>query len=200
MSFDLSQSYIARLEELQWERLNSIYSELETKGREHLTDAGVALSAMRFIRSADMRYAGQGFEISVGLPGGDYGPGQRDEFQRAFEKEYQGLYQRLCPEIPIEAVNWRLTATGPRPEISEWTWWSKGVSLAEALKGRRRVYLPGPARYDEVPVYDRYRLPVGVEIGGPAIVEERESTLVMNGPGTAWVDPAGNLMVRLFRH
>jgi N-methylhydantoinase A len=200
MSFDLSRSYITRLEEVQWERLNSIFAELEARGRELLLDAGVASTDMQFIRSADMRYAGQGFEISVGLPGGEYGPGQLDEFRRSFEKEYQDIYQRLCPEIPIEAVNWRLAATGPRPQIDAGTWWSRGVTLGGALKGKRRVYLPGKGKYDEVPVYDRYRLPVGVKIDGPAIVEERESTVVMNGPGTAWVDPSGSVMVRLVRH
>jgi len=200
MSFDLSRSYITRLEELQWERLNSIYAELEARGREFLLDAGVALTDMQFIRSADMRYAGQGFEISVGLPGGEYGPGQVDEFRRSFEREYQDIYQRLCPEIPIESVNWRLVATGPRPQVGAGTWWSKGVTLGEALKGKRRVYLPGAGKCAEVPVYDRYRLPVGARIDGPAIVEERESTLVMNGPGTAWVDPSGSLMVRLIGH
>jgi N-methylhydantoinase A len=199
MSFELSRSYITRLEELQWERLNSIYAELEANGRELLLDAGVPLGDMQFIRSADMRYAGQGFEISVGLPAGRYGPGQREEFHRAFEKEYQGIYQRLCPEIPIEGVNWRLVATGPRPQIAAGTWWSRGTSLGEALKGKRRIYLPGPARYEEVPVFDRYRLPVGEKLDGPAVVEERESTLVMNGPATAWVEPSGSLMVRLVR-
>jgi N-methylhydantoinase A len=200
MSFDLSRSYITRLEEVQWERLNSVYAELEAKGRELLLDAGVPPQEMRFIRSADMRYAGQGFEISISLPQGPYGPKQMAEFNRAFEKEYQDIYQRLCPEIPIEGVNWRMEATGPRPKIGAGTWWSKGASPGEALKGKRRVYLPGPGRYEEVPVYDRYRLPVGVKIDGPAIVEERESTVVMNGPGTAWVDSSGSLMVRLARH
>jgi N-methylhydantoinase A len=200
MSFDLSRSYITRLEEMRWDRLNSIYAEMETKGRELLLDAGVPLPDMQFIRSADMRYAGQGFEISVRLPEGRYGTGQSEEFRLAFEKEYQGIYQRLCPEIPIEGVNWRMVATGPRPQVGAGTWWSKEASLPAALKGRRRIYLPGAARYEEAPVYDRYRLPVGVKIDGPAIVEERESTVVMNGPGTAWVDPSGSLMVRLARH
>jgi N-methylhydantoinase A len=200
MSFDLSRSYITRLEELQWERLNSIYAELEARGGELLLDAGVSLPDMRFIRSADMRYAGQGFEISVVLPAGPYGPGQLEDFRRAFEKEYQGIYQRLCPEISIEGVNWRLVATGPSPQIGAGTWWSKGGSLGEALKGKRRIYLPGPGRYEEAPVYDRYRLPVDVKFHGPAVVEERESTLVMNGPATAWVEPSGSLMVRMVRH
>jgi N-methylhydantoinase A len=200
MSFDLSRSYITRLEELQWKRLNSIYAEMEAKGRELLLEAGVALKEMQFLRSADMRYVGQGFEITVSLPGGEYGPGHLEEIRRAFEGEYQRIYQRLCPEIPIESVNWRLAATGPCPEIAAGTWWSKGASLSEALKGRRRVYLPAAGKFEAVPVYDRYRLPAGVAIEGPAIVEEKESTLVMNGPGSARVDESGNLVVRLGKH
>jgi len=197
MSFDLSRSYIARLEALQWDRLNSIYAEMEGKGGELLLEAGVARKEMQFLRSADMRYVGQGFEINVSLPGGEYGPGHLEKIRRAFEAEYQRIYQRLCPEIPIESVNWRLAATGPRPEIVAGTWWSKDANLSGALKGKRRVYLPAAGKYEEVPVYDRYRLPAGVEIDGPAIVEEKESTLVMSGPGTARVDESGNLMVRL---
>ena len=200
MSFDLSRSYIARLESFQWDRLNSIYAEMEAKGRELLLEAGVAREEMEFLRSSDMRYVGQGFEITVSLPGGEYGPKHLGKIRRAFEEEYQRIYQRLCPEIPIESVNWRLAATGPRPEVLAGTWWSKGANLSEALKGRRMVYLPAAGKYEEVPVYDRYRLPIGVEIDGPAIVEERESTLVMSGPGTARVDESGNLVVRLGRH
>ena len=197
MSFDLGLSFISRLEELPWERLNSIYAALEAKGRELLLDAGVALSDMQFIRSADMRYAGQGFEISVGLPGREYGPEHGQEFRRSFEKEYLNIYQRLCPEIPIEGVNWRLVATGPHPQIGAGSWWSKEASIAAALKGKRPIYLPGKGKYKEVPVYDRYRLPVDARINGPAVVEERESTVVMNGPATAWVNSSGSLVVRL---
>jgi N-methylhydantoinase A len=197
MAFDLSRSYVTRLEELQWGRLNSIYAEMESKGRELLVDAGVPSEDMQFIRSADMRYVGQGFEITVSLPGGEYDQESLEEFRRAFEKEYEGVYQRLCPEIPIESVNWRLTATGPRPEIPAGSWWPTGKSLAKALKGKRHAFIPAAGKYKEVPVYDRYRLPVGAEIEGPAIVEEKESTLVMNGPGRAWVDELGNVVVSL---
>lgn len=197
MAFDLSRSYIVRLEELFWERLNSIYTEMEARGRQLLLDAGVAPEDVQFMRSADMRYVGQGFEIGVSLPRGEFDRESLEDFRCAFEKQYRSIYQRLCPEIPIESVNWRLTATGPQPEIGEVKWWSPGVSLALALKGERRAYLPAEGTYAEVPVYDRYLLPVGAEIEGPAIVEERESTLVINGPGQAQVDEFGNVVVRL---
>jgi N-methylhydantoinase A len=197
MAFDLSRSYVERLDELQWERLNSIYAEMEAKGCELLLDAGVPREDMEFIRSADMRYVGQGFEISLSLPGGQFNHKSLENFRLTFEEEYRGLYQRLCPDIPIEGVNWRLTATGPRPEIEMGIWWSPGMNLSKALKGHRRAYLPAAGSFTEVPVYDRYHLPVGAEIEGPAIVEERESTLVMNGPGLARVDEFGNVVIRL---
>ncbi len=197
MAFDLSRGYIARLEEIDWDRLNSIYTEMETEGRELLLEAGVTPEDVKFIRSADMRYIGQGFEVCVTLPGTWSGQESLEEFRSAFEQEYKSIYARLCPEIPIECVNWRVTATGPRPDIKIGRWWSPGKSLADALKGKRRAYLPASGDFVDFPVYDRYCLPVDAEIEGPAIVEERESTIVINGPGKARVDEFGNVVIRL---
>lgn len=200
MSFELSWSYISRLEELSWERLNALFMEMEKKGEELLREAGVPVKDMQFIRSADMRYAGQGFEISVPLPRCAYGLSHREEFRLIFEKEYQHIYQRLCPDIPIEGVNWRLVATGPRPEIRANSWWSKGEKIEEAIKGKRRIFIPEMNGYKEVLIYDRYCLPPGVKIEGPAVIEERESTIVMNGPGTAEVDSSGCVILNLPVH
>ncbi len=200
MSFELSRSYISRLGELSWERLNSIFKEMEEKGRELLVEAGVPPADMQFIRSADMRYAGQGFEISIPLPRIQYETKHLEEFRQIFEKEYQNIYQRLCPDIPIEGVNWRLLATGPRPQISLSTWWSRGEKIEDAIKGKRPIFIPEAGNYEEVLIYDRYRLPIGVKIEGPAVIEERESTIVMNGPGTAWVDSSGCVILQLPGH
>lgn len=200
MSFELSRSYISRLEEISWERLNALFEEMEEKGEELLREAGVPEKDMQFIRSADMRYAGQGFEISVSLPRCKYGLGHREEFRLIFEKEYQHIYQRLCPDIPIEGVNWRLVASGPRPEIRAGSWWTRGGKITEAIKGRRPIYIPELPGYQEVLVYDRYRLPLEVKIEGPAVIEERESTIVLNGPGTAWVESSGCIIINLPAH
>ena len=70
-----------------------------------------------------------------------------------------------------------------------------GAAVAE--KGRRRIYLPEAKDFAEVPVYDRYLLGAGVAFEGPAIVEERESTVVVNGAATVEVDTANNLIVEL---
>jgi N-methylhydantoinase A len=197
MAFDLSRSYIARLEEMDWERVNVLYAEMEKEGRELLLDAGVAPEEVRFVRTADMRYVGQGFEIGVPLPAGRFQPEVLGELRAAFEREYQSVYQRLCPDIPIECVNWRLTATGPRPDVGAMEWWSGSRSVSDALKGRRSAYLPAAEDFVDMAVYDRYSLPVGAVIDGPIIIEERESTIVVNGHGTARIDEFGNVVVCL---
>jgi len=72
--------------------------------------------------------------------------------------------------------------------------------MAEAIKGKRPIFIPETGKYAEVSIYDRYRLPIGVKIEGPAVIEERESTIVLNGPGKAWVDSSGCVILQLPRH
>jgi N-methylhydantoinase A len=82
-------------------------------------------------------------------------------------------------------------------------WRSGAGAVGEALKGHRPAYFAeapaaGVARgFRETPVYDRYLLPSGASFAGPAIVEERESTLVVGPGGRFAVDAAGNLIVEL---
>jgi N-methylhydantoinase A/oxoprolinase/acetone carboxylase beta subunit len=140
---------------------------------------------------------GQGFEIDVPLPEGNFSPDSTATFRQAFEKNYQYIYQRLCEDISIESVNWRVTATGPHPDIQAIQLLSKDAVKSDPLKGKRKAYLPDTGNYADIPVYDRYELSEGSEIDGPTIVEEQESTLVLNGPGTARVDQFGNIIVKM---
>ena len=75
--------------------------------------------------------------------------------------------------------------------------------MARRLLGKRLcaiiapVYLPEVEDFGDVPVYNRYAMPVGMQIDGPAIVEERESTLMIGQRGQGRIDAVGNLTVTL---
>jgi N-methylhydantoinase A len=111
----------------------------------------------------------------------------------AFEAAYNALYTEVQEGRAVETLNWRLTVSGPRPQVHIETAATQRVP-AQA-KGERPVYFPSGG-FRPTPVYDRYTLPVGTRVVGPAIVEERECTLVIAPGFTAEVDRFANLMMR----
>jgi N-methylhydantoinase A len=177
--------------------LERLYADMERRGRELLTAAGVE-GEVTLSRSADMRYLQQGFEIRVPLPTSLLTKDDLSTLRQAFAEEYQRLYKRLNPGVEIEVVNWRLVASGPQPQVVLRPPDASGKSLVDARKGERPVYLPEHDGFVPCHVYDRYLLPVGTTLSGPAIVEERECTVVI-GPGAqANVDADQNLVIVLF--
>jgi len=153
-------------------------------------------SAITYQRTADMRYVGQGHEVAVALPDGALSGDDFPRITAVFEKTYETLYGRKGPDVPLEVINWRVVASGPRPEMNL-KLPRDPVQRTDARKGSRLAYFPEYGRYVDTPVYDRYALAPGARFDGPAIVEERESTLIMGARGHASVDERLNVVVLL---
>jgi len=147
-------------------------------------------------RTADMRYVGQGHEVPVELPDGTLEPSQLGEISSTFENTYQALYGRKGPEVPLEVINWRVVARGPQPEMNLQLRRDTAKS-GDARKGSRLAYFAERGGYIETPIYDRYALKPGMAFTGPAIIEERESTLIISVRGRARVDERFNVVVEL---
>jgi N-methylhydantoinase A len=192
LAFDFVRSHPVRMESADWSSVNALLAEMEDEGRAGLAEA-IGEARIGFRRTADMRYRKQGFDISVPMPEGPLGPESVPVIVAAFERVYEQLYGHTIPDTPIDIMSWRVLASGPKPDLKlpEGT-----ASPGDVRKGARRIHLPGEG-LAEVPVYDRYRLAAGERLEGPAIVEERESTVVINGPGEIRVDDHRNLIVDL---
>jgi len=134
----------------------------------------------------------------VPLQDGPLTPESRPELERAFESVYKRLYGRVAEGVPLEALNWRVVASGPRPTLRLEGEREGGADATPALKGERAIYLPERAgmQFATVPVYDRYRLAPGMQFDGPAVVEERESTAIVGGAPVR-VDAHRNLVVAM---
>ncbi|HET9014411.1 MAG TPA: hydantoinase/oxoprolinase family protein [Thermomicrobiaceae bacterium] len=198
LAFDFVRSLHARLDDLDWDAIARLYAEMEAEGQGLLTRAGVPTDQITMVRSADLRYVGQGHEVSVPVPAGPLDPESSAALVGSFERVYRGLYERVAPGNPIEAVNWRVVASGPVPDLPLARMGDVTAAVGGGeLKGRRPIYLPEERDFVEVPVYDRYALPVGANVDGPAVVEERESTFILGPGGRAVVDRFRNLVVTL---
>ena len=190
-AIDYVRSYISRVDQINWEHLNGLFEEMERDARGLLSEAGARECTI--VRQADMRYVGQGFEIKVTLPAGKLGAPSLPEMQEAFYLAYENLFGRRLEDVPIEAMSWRLAAAGETPTIGLHF---DGVRKGDAkiVKGSRKAHFPGHG-YLECKVYDRYALKPGTEFDGPAIVEERESTVIVGPDGKVTVDAYLNLVV-----
>jgi N-methylhydantoinase A len=196
LSFDLARSLYGRLDELDWDAANAALAEMEEEGRELLRASGVADEDVLVRRLGEMRYVGQGHEVGVKLPEGTLGPDDVGGISAGYREEYRRLYGREGPDVPLEAITWRVEVSAPRPEILQEERGGDPRALDEARKGKREIYLPEKDGFAAVPVYDRYRLDPGAAFDGPAVVEERESTVIVGPDSRAEVDGSRNLIVR----
>ena len=192
MAFDFVRSWPVVVGDEIMERAEELFAAMEREGAEVLGESGVAAGEITYERSVDMRYRGQGFEIPVILD--DATSRTPDGLRGAFEAAYERRHGRRGPSVPVEVINWRVTASGPEPDVSldELAVMPVGE---EARKGERDAYFDGA--YQPTSVYDRYGLDPGTTLEGPAIVEERESTLIVPPRASAVVAPDRSLVIDL---
>ncbi len=195
LAFDFVRPWRARVDGIDWTRVNALFDDMEGEGRELLAGSGVPRGDITSRREADMRYVGQGHEIRVPVPEGRLNEDLRVPLEAAFASTYQERYGRLGPPVPLEVISWRVTCSGPEPQLRlAMTTPEKGVGRA-SRKGTRSAYFPELGGHTETRVYDRYRLSPGARVDGPAIIEERESTAIVLPGARCTVDPEWNLVM-----
>ena len=184
------RGYLARLDQVDWDEVNSLFAEMEARAAAAQCGATPPGQGIRVEWAADMRYGGQGCECAAALPPGPLGLADASAVRCRFDAAYRALFGRTADNVPVEAVNWRLTATLPAHD----------VSLAHAPVGTpaerepRMVVFPGFGAL-EARVFDRYALKPGDRIRGPAVFEERESSFIAGPDAYAAVDAHVNLVV-----
>ena len=196
LAFDFVRSAYSRMDQLDWNLANRLLDEMAQEGSKVLQSSGLAESEIGYQRTADLRFIGQGHEVSVALPDGVLTSGDLPRIAAEFERTYEALYGRKGPDVALEVINWRVVASGPRPDMNLKL--PRGSTQGgNPRKGSRLAYFPETNGYVETAIYDRYALEPGIEFNGPAIVEERESTLIIGAHGKARVDERLNVVVEL---
>jgi N-methylhydantoinase A len=143
-------------------------------------------------RSADMRYAGQNYELETRLPDGDLAERFGDLLD-SFEREHERQYGFRLEGEPIELVNLRVTALQPEPPPSVAA--PAGAAAAEAVDVRPVWFeADGPV---DCRIFRRAGLASGTRLEGPAIVEEIDSTTLAFPGDRLEVHPGGSLVLSI---
>ena len=196
-TFRGARTYIGSLDQLDWDRVAALYEEMGKEARSNLLAAGVLPKEMRYVRTCDLRYVGQRKELTIELPAESFGRSSSKRLRAMFERAYQRTYHRIHKDHPIEALAWRLAASGPPVQRSRKRPEARKTAKASRPQGRRPLLFPGWSAPRMCAVFSRSDLHAGTRIRGPAVIEESESTTVVGPGGSATVDAYGNLVLEV---
>ena len=192
---DYARTLLQQPPDYDLESIATVFAELEREGREWLQNEGVPDPSHTLLRSADLRYAHQGSELTVSYGAAQITAGGVSEMLAEFHSRHRQLYG-FSLEQPVEIVTFRVTAAGQvgsvnmpaRPEV--------GNNPDAAVIDRRPVYFEERGGYTSTPIYRREALGADSAITGPAVLEGMDSTVMINPGWGARIDRYGNCIMR----
>jgi len=188
VAYELVRSRLMRLSSFDPAVANRLYADMRSEA-EAIVRRGAPYASLTEQRSAFMRYRGQGHEIGVQLPVREFAAADQPLLTELFEAAYRRLYSRSIPGVEIEILSWVLTLSAP----------SEG-ELAKPLpvkadkpkpSGKRRVFDPNAGEFLQVPIFWRPDLKPGMELRGPAVIAEDETSTVVSPLFNARIDRFG---------
>lgn len=195
--YDFAQTFVTGLVNADVNEITQLYGNLEDNGRESLGRDGFTSKDCKFIRWAEMRYAGQEHTVKIEIPGNDITPAHISEIAAKFGDAHETQYGHQTTD-PVEIVTLRVRAIGvlAKPRIAKLEA-GKGDGLA-ARKVSRSVYQSSLNGNIEYEVYDRFKLLAGDEVAGPAIIEEPSHTTILHEGDVLTVGEYGELTIAIY--
>ncbi len=191
VAHDYIRSRMAPIATLTSADVNGVFAALEAQARDDLRRDRFADRDIRIERALDLRYAGQGYEVT--MPCTAEQTNSLEALRKAFDVEHKNQFGHSAPDEPVEVVSYRLRGIGRVPHVAAPTFKPQGGTLADALRETREVRFDG--RSLPCPVYQREKLDVGLMLRGPAILDQFDCTTVICAGQTARVDEWKNLIV-----
>ncbi len=190
---DFGQSIGQSLLDVSGDDADAILRAQVARGREMIADENVAVDAIDVSHEADMLYAGQSHVIRIPVASPGFDPAA---VHTAFIARYRERFEAELPEMRPVLMALRTAVIGRRPRLDlDLLLPVAGGELADAEVGGRRAFFHGG--WHDTPVYARERLPIGAVFNGPAIVEQMDTTTVVEPGDSMAVDDAGNLIITL---
>jgi N-methylhydantoinase A len=173
------------------------FASLNTQAEGWFAHEEITPDARRLLRTVDMRYAGQNYELAIPLPDGPIMPRTLDVLAQGFADAHQRMYGFLAENEPVQLVTFRLEATGLVSKATMKVHKPAGEDASHAIRESRDVWLAESRDFVSCPVYARDELKCGNRFAGPAIVEQMDSTTVVLPGMSARIDPYLNLILEV---
>ena len=196
VAFDLTRSHRVALEDADFAAIEALFRELESEGRAILQQADET-QQVRFERTLQMRFVGQGAETDLGIDAARFEDLTREDIRSRFDVVYQKLYGRTYPDTPVEFVTFKVRASLPERPFRIPPLRRTEGKIEDCIKGRREAFSLVRKGFAAHTVYDRFKLFPGARLDGPAIIEEKESTIIVGEDARAEVDEYGFVWIHI---
>ena len=193
---DYSRTLYQPLSNLRSAAVEAVWQELMAEGRRMLQATDIPEDRWRFLRSADLRYTRQAYELNIIAPDDPFDNALMEQLAADFHRRHEQTYGHQNTNEPVHLVTLRLSAVGKLDplEIRHQT-----ATQSKGEKARRSCWFPTIGKTD-CPVYDRNGLGPSSVIVGPAIVESLDSTIVVQPGWTASNDQYGFINIERTCH
>ena len=188
-----ARSHVMRAVDVDLDTVRRLYEEMAAEAREGLTELQVAPEDCIYTRTAELRYVGQFHEVEVDVPSGSLTESDLEQVVENFHKRHEELYTFNMRWKGVEFLNFRVRATAPKAPFSLSDISDGSPDPSDALKRERPCWFDG-AEVD-TPIYDGEKLTAGNRIEGPAIIEERTTTVVIPRRFSCVVDRRRNYLL-----
>ena len=196
---DMVAAHPCAFANLAWAQVADRFAAMRTSAAGVIGSLVGAGAVVTLAPQFEMRCAGQGYAVVVALPADTpINAALGTQIEAGFRREYEQVYGHQPPKVALEVVNLRARIAHVR-EVKAIRVAGAGVSTGAAnpVKGQRQVYFEAAGGYVATPVLDRYLLQRGEKRTGPAIIEERETTIVIGPDARFEVDQGGNVIIEL---
>jgi N-methylhydantoinase A len=193
VAYEVARSRYVRLDDtFDTSLVNALFAEMRAEA-EAVVSAGAPGARLIETRTADMRYRGQGHEITVDLPPGEFDAASRTRLAAAFAEAYASTYGRIIPGLDTEIMNWTLRLAAVREPLPPCP--PQPADRSVRPNGHRALFSPTDLALQQVATYRRDGLGPGSVVRGPAVIAEDETTTIVPQGYTARINPLSAILV-----
>lgn len=199
LKHDFVRTFVARLEQADWEKLSVIIDDMARDGARQLSEERIPEARRSNVVKLDCRYIKQYHEVSLAVPRDLIDGRDGAAIARAFHAEHNRLYGYALEQegTPVEIINVRVQAVGltDKPSYRKELW--AGADASAAIKGKRSIYIPETRKFSSIPLFDGHKMRFGNRIQGPAMIEQETTAIFVSAAFDCVVDAYGSFA--LFR-
>ena len=193
VAYEVARSRYVRLDDtFDTSLVNALFAEMRAEA-EAVVAAGAPDARLIETRTADMRYRGQGHEITVDLPPGEFDAASRTRLAAAFGEAYASTYGRIIPGLDTEIMNWTLRLAAVREPLPPCP--PQPADRSVRPNGHRALFSPTDLALQQVATYRRDGLGPGSVVHGPAVIAEDETTTIVPQGFTARINPLSAILL-----